>query len=156
MEGDDGGEDGERNRGEDNDRRTPGAEHQQHDEADQQGGNDHFVHHISDGILHEFRGVADETHFHISRHDLPDAGEHFFDSVHDINGRRLTALHDDDDDGLFAVDQHGVRLYPASQANRGDVAQMDEGVAVSLDRNVVKLFNLQAGTRSSEQASRSA
>ena len=145
MEGDDGAEDGEWDRGEDDDRRAPGAEHQQHDEADQQGGDDHFMHHISDGIPDEFRGIADETHLHIGRHDLRDAWEHFFDSIHDVDGRSLTALHDDDDDGLFAVDQHGVRLYPASQANRSDVAQMDEGVTISLDRDVVKLFNLQRG-----------
>ena len=145
MEGDEGAEDRERDRGEDDDRRAPGAEHQQHDEADQRGGDDHFVHHIGDGIFDEFRGVADETHFHIRRHDLLDAWDHSFDSIHDINGRSLTALHDDDDDGLFAIDQHRVRLYPAGQANRGHVAQMNEGVAVSLDRNVVKLFNFQRG-----------
>ena len=78
---------------------------------------DHFVHDIRDRILHEARGVVEEFHFHALGHDLLDARDASLDPVDHLQGRRLAALHHDDDDGLLAVHQYGVRLHPAGEAH---------------------------------------
>ena len=77
------------------------------------------------------------------------AGHHFFNArdrllnrVDHGQGRRLAALHHDDHDGLFAVHQHGVRLRRAGELHIRDVAHIDEGISLSLDRDIVEILDL--------------
>ncbi len=103
----------------------------------------HFMHDVGDRILHEGRGVVEELDLHALRRDLLGARDHLLDPIDHVEGRGLRALHRDDDDGLFALHQHCVLLHPAHELHRGDVAQIDECVAFSLDRDIVEMLNLQ-------------
>ncbi len=136
-------EDRQRDRGEHDDRWPPGAEQQQDDGTDQQSGDDHFVHHVRDRLLHETRGVDEKLHLHAVGHDLLDARDDVLDPLHHLQGRRLAALHHDDDDGLLAINDYGICLHTACEARHADVAQMDPGITLLLDRDVVEVFDLQ-------------
>src|ERR1041384_1685951 len=57
--------------------------------------------------------------------------------------RRLAALHHDDDDGLLALNYYGICLHTAREARHADVAQMDPGITLLLDRDVVEGLDLQ-------------
>ncbi len=142
MQADDGGEDRERDRRRDDDRGPPGAEKQQHDEPGQGGGSHHLLHHIQDRLVHEDRGVVQDLDLHAGRDDLFNPWERVLDPVHHVQGRGFAALHDDDHDGLLAVDQHGVGLRWAGQAHVGDVAHINVRVVLPLDGDAVEVLDL--------------
>ena len=143
VQGDERAEDRQRDRGEHDDRWPPGAEQQQDDETDQRGGDHHFVHDVRDRLLHETRGVDKEFHLYALGHDLFDARDDVLDPLHHLQGRRLAALHHDDDDSLLAINYHGICLHTAREARHADVAQMNPGITLLLDRDVVEVLDLQ-------------
>ena len=102
----------------------------------------HLMRHLVDGFPHEDRCIGDDFNVHMGRHDLLDARKGCPDAVDHVQGRRLAAFHDDNNDGLFTVHDYGVCLRRPCQLNIGDVAQENERISFPFNRNIVEFRNL--------------
>ena len=100
------------------------------------------MHYVRDGILYELRGIDEEFDFDILRQDILDARDDFLNPIHDFQRGGFAAFHHHEDDGLLPFHHHGVRLHSTGQASGGDVPQVNEGVAVSLNRDFVEILDL--------------
>ncbi len=138
---DDRGQDRQRDRHGDDQGRAPGAEEQQDHHRRQRRGDDGLADHATYRGGHEHRLVRDRLDAEFRRQGLDRARQGLADARHDVERRGGAGLDHGHQHAALAVLAFDVGLRREAVRHRGDVAQIDGGVAHLLDRQVVQLLD---------------
>ncbi len=144
-------QDGERNRGADDERAAPAPQEEQDHQAGQQRGDDALFQHAVDRGAHEQRLIEERSDPQRRRQDRQHPRQRRLDLPHDVQRGSVAVAQDRHQRGAIAVDAHHVDLRQKAAAHLGHIFHQHHGPAGRPDR---QLIHLSDGQRAAVQANR--